>query len=390
MKNHRKLKIAGIIALLLVGLYGLAVFSNIPFIKKWRTIYIETAMSTMTHQWLATAFIPSSVVNDVMEDVWAQQEANLIESNSLIEPESATLWLGYPLGISDEVLAERNFFENYSEVDMSTLPKDLTYDGLVLTDIEGMKTIQGDKILVIDTVNEFILLDIVGDGYVGKMAIIKDPSKVELAVSSKQYTGQHLVDIVNEADGILGINASGFYDPNGKGNGGTPVGLVKSNGTLIQKQLTLSNWFNAGFDYQNNLRIGNKVDESELRDGVQFKPAIIIDGEKRVEGSAGWGIQPRSCIGQTSRKEVLFLVIDGRKPGYSIGATVGNCADELLKYGAVQGINLDGGSSSTFVYNGETINKTSTSGGNKDGRYIPNAWVLKRSDQTNNKQVKAS
>ena len=44
--------------LVLASLYCIAVFSNIPFIKKWRDIYIETAMGTMTHQWLATMFIP--------------------------------------------------------------------------------------------------------------------------------------------------------------------------------------------------------------------------------------------------------------------------------------------------------------------------------------------
>ena len=42
------------------------VFSHIPFIEKWRTIYIETAMGTMNHQWLATLFLPQSVIDDVM------------------------------------------------------------------------------------------------------------------------------------------------------------------------------------------------------------------------------------------------------------------------------------------------------------------------------------
>ena len=49
----------------MVGIYCLCVFSNIPFIEKWRTIYIETALMTRTHQWLATAFIPKSVVDEV-------------------------------------------------------------------------------------------------------------------------------------------------------------------------------------------------------------------------------------------------------------------------------------------------------------------------------------
>ena len=48
--------------------YPVAVYSDIPFIKKWRDIYIETAMTTMHHQWLATAFMPHFVIDDVMGD----------------------------------------------------------------------------------------------------------------------------------------------------------------------------------------------------------------------------------------------------------------------------------------------------------------------------------
>ena len=50
----------------LAGLYCLCVFSDIPFIAKWRTIYIQTAMDTMNHQWLATAFIPRGVIDEAM------------------------------------------------------------------------------------------------------------------------------------------------------------------------------------------------------------------------------------------------------------------------------------------------------------------------------------
>ena len=69
-KKKNRLKKWGIRSLVtlvvLVTLYLTAVYSNIPFIAKWRTIYIETAMSTMNHKWLATYFIPKSVIDAVM------------------------------------------------------------------------------------------------------------------------------------------------------------------------------------------------------------------------------------------------------------------------------------------------------------------------------------
>ena len=46
--------------------YSVLVFSPIPFIAYWRGIWIETAMTTADHQWLATAFIPKGVIDKVM------------------------------------------------------------------------------------------------------------------------------------------------------------------------------------------------------------------------------------------------------------------------------------------------------------------------------------
>ena len=94
-----------------------------------------------------------------------------------------------------------------------------------------------------------------------------------------------------------------------------------------------------------------------------------------VEGSAGWGVQPRTAIGQTEEGTMLLLVVDGRAPGYSIGCTVGDCAEILGRYGAVQACNLDGGSSSIMVYRGREISRPSAA--NKtQGRHIPNGIAV--------------
>ena len=72
-KKNKKNKLKGhlirsaVALVVLVILYLTAVYSDIPFIEKWRTIYIETAMSTNSHQWLATYFIPKSVVDEVVD-----------------------------------------------------------------------------------------------------------------------------------------------------------------------------------------------------------------------------------------------------------------------------------------------------------------------------------
>ena len=75
----KRLLALGIIVALLAGIYCTAVFSNIPFIKKWRDIYIETALDTYSHKWLATFFIPKSIIDGVM----ANKEAVIASQQNL-------------------------------------------------------------------------------------------------------------------------------------------------------------------------------------------------------------------------------------------------------------------------------------------------------------------
>lgn len=68
--------------------------------------------------------------------------------------------------------------------------------------------------------------------------------------------------------------------------------------------------------------------------------------------------EPRTALGYNA--DTLFLVVaDGRQPQYSTGLTLYELASILLELGATEAINLDGGSSSTFVVNDEVINKPS-------------------------------
>lgn len=68
--------------------------------------------------------------------------------------------------------------------------------------------------------------------------------------------------------------------------------------------------------------------------------------------------EPRTALGYNA--DTLFLVVaDGRQPQYSTGLTLYELASLLIEFGATEAINLDGGSSSTFVVNDAVINKPS-------------------------------
>ena len=82
-KAHRKLKYTILIIIgCLIASYLIFVFSPIPFVRKWRDIYIETAMTTNSHKWLATMFIPHSIIDEVMSRRDAEEaEQEKLESN---------------------------------------------------------------------------------------------------------------------------------------------------------------------------------------------------------------------------------------------------------------------------------------------------------------------
>ena len=367
--------------LVFVNLYIIVIYSQIPFIAKWRTIYIETAMSTMRYQWLATAFIPGDVIDDVMRDRYLLDEH---QSGLVSEWDGGIGFAPRSIWESDKEYFSRIFheididtFDEYaSEHDVYTKKGSVMIDE---ADLDGdgttIKTKQGDEVLAIDEDNGILITKIHGDGFVARLAIIKDPAQVKLGLCENfGKIGSRAELLVEDNGAILGINASGFVDPEGMGNGGKAYGLVISEGELYQDIIGNANKIIA-FDYRDRLNIGNYKSLSTFRDAVEFKPALIINGEKLVKGSAGWGIQPRSVIGQTERGEVLLLIVDGRAPGYSIGATLGQCADIMMQYDAVQACNLDGGSSSIMYYNGREISRPSAANKVK-GRAIPNGFLV--------------
>ena len=68
--------------------------------------------------------------------------------------------------------------------------------------------------------------------------------------------------------------------------------------------------------------------------------------------------EPRTALGYNDQKLIL-IVADGRQPGYSTGVSLYELASLLIELGMTEAINLDGGSSSTFVVDGKVVNRPS-------------------------------
>ena len=370
----------------LAGLYCLCVFSDIPFIAKWRTIYIQTAMDTMNHQWLATAFIPRSVIDEAMAlRGQAQQEQT--------EHSSAGNWAGEgPESV--EVSGEGDFDELFWELDRESMEAylgahpealengwaELYINEAGLSD-EGtdIRTTMGEQVLAVDVPNKILLLRVSGSGYRGVLAVAKDPSR--LSVENSAYLGergQTAGEIARAHNGVLAMTASAFIDEGGVGNGGALNGYAMSNGVGQGDHL--------GWSYKRmELREDNCfyiVDASApvdpaATDAVEFTPALIVDGERL--NTWGWdSLNPRAVMGQSDRGEILMLVIEGRLID-SLGVSVEECSTILERHGCMQAMNLDGGTSAILWYDGEPVTRCSNQA-LPEGRNLPNAFVYARAE----------
>lgn len=221
--------------------------------------------------------------------------------------------------------------------------------------------------------------------YKGHVMKISDPHRVHLVQTAVKKNrgkprGEWIDEFSERTNAIGGINASGFYDPNYMGYASQAAGLVIVDGKILQDYNPRNGDTAVGIDYNGKLITGNytakQLVEMGIRDAVSFRPQLIVNGKNLFVGkeATSWGIAPRAAIGQTDDGTILMIVIDGRQPGHSLGASMKDMADLFEEYGAVNAMALDGGTSAMMVHDNRILTKSCV----KDprGRWIPNAWMV--------------
>ena len=161
----------------------------------------------------------------------------------------------------------------------------------------------------------------------------------------------------------------------------TGMGNQLCEATMIDKKLLYGNKYTTyswiGLTAEKKMILGKytyqQAIDMGIESGLQFGPYIIVNGNNQITNSSSGGIHPRTAIGQKQDGTFVFVVIDGRQPGYSLGTNLLELQNIFNRYDVYNAANLDGGSSSTMVYNGEVVNKTSTPIGQ---RYLPNAFIV--------------
>ncbi len=319
----------GTLAFLLYGPYS--------GFREW---YITSAMTTMTHQWLAYLFYDDDTINEVLGKNRVDEIEEDTDLNTIV--------------ISSEEKKETKYENEYEK---QILEKD-----------EGN--------------NDYKIIEISGKGYKGYLAAIYDPSKIHTLVTAKLgKSGQYLTTMAKDNKAKIAINGGGFEDPNHNSNGANPLGVTYSKGKKITAYEYLGSGGIIGFNNENKLVLSTNCTKSyaesaNIRDCVTCGPFLIVNGKaSKVVGNGGWGTAPRSAIGQRKDGIVLFLAIDGRTLK-NPGADMDDLIEIMQRYGAYTAANLDGGTSTALVVNYKLINDPIDSTGAHKTRFISTGFGL--------------
>ncbi len=169
-------------------------------------------------------------------------------------------------------------------------------------------------------------------------------------------------DLAAQNNAILAINGD-FY-------GTQERGIVIRNGVLYRETPSSADVLCVYADgTMQTYAAGEKTAQQMLDEGVwqafSFGPALLTDGQVAVDANDEVGramaSNPRTAVGMIAPMHYVFVVSDGRTQE-SAGLSLQQLAVFMQSLGVQTAYNLDGGGSSTMVFQGNLINNPTTSG----------------------------
>ena len=188
---------------------------------------------------------------------------------------------------------------------------------------------------------------------------------VELELEYLAYpagVNENIIAVITAKDSILETGHGNMTIPSGMG------GVLSGHGTS-------RDYINEHYFVGDTLTIRLNLPPSTavLSELIGGTPRIIRNGVQSVEWEAesvgssfAHDRHPRTAVGFNADSTIVtFFTVDGRQGGYSEGMSLFELADYMLEWGVYQGINLDGGGSTTMVVRGEVVNSPSDAGGER-------------------------
>ncbi len=196
--------------------------------------------------------------------------------------------------------------------------------------------------------------------------VISDATQLSSAFAKNSF-GRNIIEytsvIAEENNAIFAINGD-YY-------GFRSDGIVIRNGVIYRDAPAR---IGLAFYQDGSMKIYDETQtsaEALLAEGVwntlSFGPALIEDSVVaanldyiEVDTNFGnhsiQGENPRTGVGMIAENHFVFVVVDGRSPGYSRGVTLKEFAQIFKDLGCSQAYNIDGGGSSTLYFMGRVVN----------------------------------
>ena len=113
---------------------------------------------------------------------------------------------------------------------------------------------------------------------------------------------------------------------------------------------------------------------ANVPDGLGGGPVIVRNGKPVFRSFENFDSQQlvfrsaRSGVGQTADGRIVFVVADGRQPGYSAGLTNFELALTMMRLGCVTASALASGATTTMAFDGKLLNRPSRRGERRSPR----------------------
>jgi exopolysaccharide biosynthesis protein len=195
---------------------------------------------------------------------------------------------------------------------------------------------------------------------------LDDATTLQSAFANNSFGGN-----ITETTSAIAEDNNAVFAINGDYYGFRDTGIVIRNGVVFRDEGARQG---LAFYRDGTVKVYDETAttaEQLMADGVwntlSFGPSLLDDGgtadgigDVEVDTNFGnhsiQGEQPRTAVGIIDGNHLVFVVVDGRSPGYSSGVTMTGLAQIMQDLGATTAYNVDGGGSSTMYFNGELVN----------------------------------
>ena len=211
---------------------------------------------------------------------------------------------------------------------------------------------------------------------------VTDGTSILSAFANNTY-GRNITDttsdMAEENNAVLAINGD-YY-------GARQSGYVIRNGVVYRNQgrngedMVISKDGSLSFISESDTTTDSLI-QKQAWQVLSFGPVLVENGQIAVTENDEVGMamasNPRTAIGTVAKNHYLFVVSDGRT-SESAGLSLYELANFMKSLGATNVYNLDGGGSSTMVFQGEVVNNPTTNGNKISERAVSDILYIGKS-----------